>query len=108
MNLTNFSITDFKIPGLYQNCTGKDYYSVECLNKLFCPQINHWLINTALVLVIVYILHLWVIDLVLKYINTIEGINLSDTDKRFWKYWLKDRLMDIMAIFIFLILVMYR
>jgi len=108
-----FNWSNLTIPGLTQQCTGRDYYTVECLNKLFCPQIKSWLINTGVVLIAVYILHLYVIDwliipglrLYLKQDHNLLWIEIEISKIR---YWLKDRVMDALAIFIFLIVVMYR
>lgn len=98
INLSNLSI-----PGLTQECVGKDYFSIECLNKNFCPQIHSWMIQTGIVLVAVYILHEWVIDFFIDIL-----FSGSKEQKLFIKYWIKDRLTDVLAIFILLVVLMNR
>jgi len=48
------NVSDWGLGFLKQNCTGKDYYTIECLNKNFCPQISDHLINWGMRLVIIY------------------------------------------------------
>lgn len=53
-NTTQLNLSDWGIGFLQKNCTGRDYFSVECLNKNFCPQISGHLVRYGFIVVVLY------------------------------------------------------
>ena len=72
------NISDWGLDFFKKNCTGQDYYTIECLNKNFCPQISDHLIKWGIRLVVIY----FVINILTSLFIGHGHMLMKDRDKR--------------------------
>lgn len=97
-------------PNIYA-CKGANMYSVECLNRLICPQISQHFIKMGIIIVIIYVLSSWLLNWYfskgyLKYFppnNKFFG-NFEEIETRaYWELWINKRISNFMLAYIIMV-----
>ncbi len=90
-----------------RECVGQDFYTVECLNKNFCPQLQSYFVNTGIYLVVGYLIlnfvTTWFFYSGYKFLG-IESLKNKDLNLK-WQMWVKDHM--ITAFLIYVVVVIY-
>lgn len=71
-------------------CLENGHYSQTCLNKWFCPQISSYFTNTALTLIILYVVFTWLMWAYWRWVH--DKIDWAEITQR-WPFvavWLDD------------------
>ena len=109
--ITNSSFNFSSITEVDTCMTGTKY-SIECLHRLICPQLNSYFIRTGIILVISYIvigwLLWWFLNYGYKYTSNEKHKhigNFHDLETRiYWDTWVRARLSNVMLFYIVIVI----
>lgn len=83
-------------------CWKEKEYSIECLYKLICPQINNHFVRLGIIIIITYIIISWIKWWFFN--HGYKKFNLPYFDfihhRLYWNMWIQDRFIIIMVIYI--------
>lgn len=94
-----------------RQCTGKEYFSVECLNKLFCPQLTTYFVNVGISLLVLSVVVQWFTWWFFNYgyknfeydLTSPLGKYLGDLHKRetraYWDEFIRQQLIKAFMLF---------
>ena len=111
LNLSEFSING-TTPLIYNCNIGNNKYSIECISRLICPQLNNHFWNTGLFIVIIYFIMAWLIWYYFAHgwkiypmpNNQFFGDFNNIQTRAYWELWINRRITNIMFIYICMIL----
>lgn len=101
------------VSGMPENCYSNGHYNADCIFKLVCNQLNHWVIKTGIIIIVSFIIMSWILWYFLKYgykyipdysgnemLIKIFGDMRNLETRIYWDMFIRNKFLKIMTAYI--------